>query len=61
MIGREIKVALVTAIAAFVLIMLESSMNGDVLSSRLSHKAVISVGCGFTAWLAMHSWFKEEK
>jgi hypothetical protein len=58
---REVKVALVTSIAAFALIMTESYLNGNELTLRLIQKTVISIGCGFTAWLAMHSWFKEEK
>ncbi len=59
--SREIKVTTMVSIAAFLLIMVESYLNGNGLNHRIAQKIVISVGCGFTAWLAMNSWFKNEK
>ena len=59
--SREITVAIMISIAAFCLVMVESYLNGNGLNHRLAQKIVISVGCGFTAWLAMNSWFKNEK
>ena len=57
-ISRELKVATLTSVVVFLAVLTESHLNGDDLSCGITQKIVISIGCGFTAWLAMSSWFK---
>lgn len=58
--SRELKVAAVVSIIAFLLVMAEAYFGTQSLDHRLFQKIAISVGCGFTAWLAMNSWFKKD-
>ena len=55
---KDLKVSIISSIIAFTLIAAESYFNGE-LGSKLIQISVISIGCGFTAYLAMNSWFKE--
>jgi hypothetical protein len=59
-ISREQKVATLTSLLVFLAVLTESQLNSDDFGAGITQKIVISIGCGFTAWLVMKSWFKTE-
>ena len=56
--GKDLKVAAVASVTTFLIIIMESYIFGNQLP-RLSQLIVISIGVGFTTYLAMNSWFKD--